>query len=282
MGRSKKRPQKKARTKLVVSRDPRVFELRFRDRIGQTPIEWVATKMESGSPLSSVKYLFEITAAAIAQKNNCEAQSFECYYSQLMRSVEEDERPVCGRYQFTTGSDDMSSAIVDMLDRRYPGEYKTGEIFPGDAAPAVINDGGRIVAVPAIFGFPGYQDGKLLINARSETAAQKPTFSESLRERRIVLPASGFFEWSRDAKKTKYLFTVGGENLIYLCGVYKIIDGKHRFVILTRDANASMIETHDRMPIIIGREEVRAYLTERETAMALIDSASPLLERTPA
>ena len=55
--------------------------------------------------------------------------------------------PMCGRYQFTTGSDDMSSAIVDMLDQRYPGEYKTGEIFPGDAAPAVISDGGRIVAV---------------------------------------------------------------------------------------------------------------------------------------
>ena len=53
---------------------------------------------------------------------------------------------MCGRYQFTTGSDDMSAAIVDMLDRRYPGEYKTGEIFPGDAAPAVISDGGRIVA----------------------------------------------------------------------------------------------------------------------------------------
>ena len=62
---------------------------------------------------------------------------------------------MCGRYQFTTGHDDMSAAIVDMLDRRYPGEYKTGEIFPGDAAPAVISDGGRIVAVPASFGFPG-------------------------------------------------------------------------------------------------------------------------------
>ena len=34
---------------------------------------------------------------------------------------------MCGRYQFTTGSDDMSAAIVDMLERRYPGEYKTGE-----------------------------------------------------------------------------------------------------------------------------------------------------------
>ena len=82
-----------------------------------------------------------------------------------------------------------------------------------------------------------------------------------------------------DAKKTKYLFTVGGENLIYLCGVYKIIDGKHRFAILTRDANASMIETHDRMPIIISREAVRAYLTEYEKAIELISAASPMLTR---
>ena len=176
----------------------------------------------------------------------------------------------------------MAASIVAMLEKNHAGEYKTGEIFPGDTAPAVISDRGRIVAVPAIFGLPGYQDGKLLINARSETAAQKPTFSESLRERRIILPASGFFEWSRDLKKTKYLFTVGGESLIYLCGVYKIIDGKYRFVILTRDANETMIETHDRMPIIISREAVRPYLTERETAMELIQSASPLLERTPA
>ena len=189
---------------------------------------------------------------------------------------------MCGRYTFTTGSDDMSAAIVDMLDRRYPGEYKTGEIFHGDAAPAVISDGGRIVAVPAIFGFPGYQDGKLLINARSETAAQKPAFSESLRERRTVLPASGFFEWSHDAKKTKYLFTVDGEDLIYLCGVYKIIDGQYHFVILTHDANETMIETHNRMPIIIGRESVRPYLNNYEIAVALIADASPLLSRETA
>ena len=189
---------------------------------------------------------------------------------------------MCGRYQFTGDADDVSAAIVTMLDQRYLGEYKTGEIFPGDAVPAVISDGGRIVAVPAIFGFPGYQDGKLLINARSETAAQKQTFAESLRERRIVLPASGFYEWSRDTKKTKYLFTVGNEKLIYLCGVYKIIEGKYRFVILTRDANASMIETHDRMPIIIGKQEVRPYLSEYDKAINLISAASPMLSREPA
>ena len=66
---------------------------------------------------------------------------------------------MCGRYQFTAGSDDMSAAIVDMLDQRYPGEYKTSEIFPGDATPAVVSDRGRIMAIPAIFGFPAIRTG---------------------------------------------------------------------------------------------------------------------------
>ena len=121
---------------------------------------------------------------------------------------------MCGRYNFTRDAGDMAESIVEMMDRRYPGEYKTGEIFPGDTAPGVLNDNGRIVPVPAVFGFPGFSDGKLIINARSETAAEKPMFSDSLRDRRIILPASGFYEWSHDEKKTKYLFTVGGEKLI--------------------------------------------------------------------
>ena len=186
---------------------------------------------------------------------------------------------MCGRYNFTRDAGDMAESIVEMMDRRYPGEYKTGEIFPGDTAPGVLNDNGRIVPVPAVFGFPGFSDGKLIINARSETAAEKPMFSDSLRDQRIVLPASGFYEWSHDEKKTKYLFTVGGEKLIYLCGIYKIIDGKHRFAILTRDANATMIETHNRMPIIIRKEHVRTYLTDAAAAIRLIGNASPILMR---
>ena len=104
-------------------------------------------------------------------------------------------------------------------------------------------------------------------------------FSDSLRDRRIILPASGFYEWSHDEKKTKYLFTIGGEKLIYLCGVYKIVDGKHRFAILTRAANATMIETHNRMPIIIRKEHVRTYLTDAAAAIRLIGNASPILMR---
>ena len=88
---------------------------------------------------------------------------------------------MCGRYSLYPNPDDPRvSAILSMMDRRYPGAYKTGEIFPGDRVPAIVEDRGRIVPVPAVFGFPGFEPGRRLINARAETAAQKPTFALAL------------------------------------------------------------------------------------------------------
>ena len=190
---------------------------------------------------------------------------------------------MCGRYFFSGKShDEKMNALMNMMGRKYGGQFKTGEIFPGDAAPAIIGQQGRIVPVPAVFGFPGVQENKLLINARSETAAERKTFAESFRNRRIILPATGFFEWGRDPGRTKYLFTIGGCPVFYLCGLYKIIEGRFRFVILTRAANASMIGTHDRMPVIVDETAVRPYLTDREAAGAYIASSAPELIREEA
>ncbi len=190
---------------------------------------------------------------------------------------------MCGRYWFSgDGADGKLAAIVEAMERKHPGEYKTGEICPGDTAPGLIASRERIVPVPAVFGFPGFQDGRLLINARAETAAEKRTFADCLRERRIILPATGFCEWGRDAAKTKYRFTADGLPVMYLCGLFRIVDGQCRFVILTRQANASMLETHDRMPVIVGENEVRAYLTDRSAASALLAASAPALTRQPA
>ena len=67
--------------------------------------------------------------------------------------------------------------------------------------------------------------------------------------------------------------------MLYLCGVYKVVDGLYRFAILTRAANESMIETHDRMPIIATEKEVRPYLSDYESAMDIIATEAPELIR---
>ena len=191
---------------------------------------------------------------------------------------------MCGRYGFYKDhTDSKAQAIVTMLEKLYPDTpCKTGEICPGDTAPAVVDRAGKILPVPAVFGFPGFRKGQLIINARSETAADKPAFAESLRERRVVLPANGFFEWSHAGPKTKYYFTLDAAETIYLCGLYRLVEGAVRFVILTRPANESMLEIHDRMPVIVDDTAVRAYLTDREAAMEIIASAAPALTRREA
>ena len=77
--------QRKAEKRPPITYDPKVFEESFRKRLGQTPLEWIAAKVESGSPISSIQYLFEISAAAIAQRNYCAPQSFERYYNQYLK-----------------------------------------------------------------------------------------------------------------------------------------------------------------------------------------------------
>ena len=190
---------------------------------------------------------------------------------------------MCGRYYFSKDSEDRKlQAIEKAMERDWPGQYKTGEIFPGDFAPAVIDRQGRLTAVPACFGFPGFQENRLIINARSETAAEKQTFADSLRERRIILPAAGFYEWNREGEKTKYYFTWDERQTIYLCGIWKQVEGAPHFVILTRAANSSMRGVHDRMPVIVGEDAVRPYLTDREAAAALIAASDPVLSMVPA
>ena len=187
---------------------------------------------------------------------------------------------MCGRYCFSAGdADDKIRILSDMMERNYPGAYKTGEIFPGDTAPLILARQGRIVPVPAVFGFPGFQGSRLLINARAETAAEKKTFAACLNGRRAIVPATGFYEWSHDSQKVKYRFTAELAPVMYLCGLYQIIEGQFHFVILTRAANASMKEIHDRMPVIVSESEVRPYLTDRSAADAILKSAAPTLRR---
>ena len=181
---------------------------------------------------------------------------------------------MCARYSFVRREDDdRIEAIGRLMDKHYPGVCRDGEIGPGDLAPALIARQDRVIPVPARFGFPGYQQGKLILNARSETAAEKPTFARSLRETRTVLPAAGFYEWDREKKR--FFCADASADPIYLCGLYRLVEGEYRFVILTRSADEQLADIHPRMPVILGAEDVRSYLTDSAAAVRLLVTASP-------
>ena len=82
----RERKSRRFKGKTHIDTSPVSFEFAFQTRLGQTPLEWVKTKVEGKSQLESIQYLFEISAAEIARQNNCVPQPFDRYYSQYLKS----------------------------------------------------------------------------------------------------------------------------------------------------------------------------------------------------
>ena len=71
-----------------ISKDPKVFEKAFEIRLGQTPVDYLIAKIQSGSSFSSISYLFDIVAAEIAMKNHCVNKGFDHYYALAQERLE--------------------------------------------------------------------------------------------------------------------------------------------------------------------------------------------------
>ena len=143
-----------------------------------------------------------------------------------------------------------------------------GEVRPTDVVPVLATDrsGGQSI-FPMRWGFRpgGAERGAPLINARAETAAQKPSFREAWQAHRCAVPASWYFEWQRDPeaplrKKTKYAVRDEASRILWLCGLYRIEAGLPVFVVLTREPGPELAKLHDRMPLILPAEAVRDWV----------------------
>ena len=105
-----------------------------------------------------------------------------------------------------------------------------------------------------------------LINARSETAASKPAFRDAMKFRRCLIPADGFYEWQRTSRlKQPFCFEVGEGDLFAFAGLWnrwKNASGERleSCLILTTAANSVALDIHNRMPVILHRDEYDLWL----------------------
>ncbi len=185
---------------------------------------------------------------------------------------------MCGRYYY---SDKTAYEVEDDLHlTRGALATRAGDITPGMVTPGIIWDKrtDEDIALSELFWGIVSRDKKLIINARAESVVEKSMFSDSIRTRRCILPAAGFYEWDRD--KTKFMFKRADEKPIYLAGFYDLSENRDSFVILTTAANASMKPVHDRMPIMIDRVNVRDYLKDSTAAMEMLREPMPELDRS--
>lgn len=188
---------------------------------------------------------------------------------------------MCGRYTgYVDESEEMKTIYMEVTRLRPGAKLHSGEIFPTNTVPLLTGGKDGLQPVPGTWGYPGFNGKGVIINARAETANSKPTFADSLRYRRCIVPTTGYFEWS--PVKQKYLFRQPERKMLYLAGLYReYVDGM-RFVILTTAANASTVDVHPRMPVILAGDMLEAWGCDAKFAERYLHETMPMLTKAEA
>ena len=186
---------------------------------------------------------------------------------------------MCGRYSLTVPEE----AIRQLFDLPAAGWMSPRfNISPSQIAPVLRRDenSGRMVVDGMTWGLiPSWtkqstggqkiQAGQ--INARSETAAEKPTFRAAYRRRRCLIPADGFYEWQKieGGKQPNWICRADGAPFVF-AGLWETWGDSHgtevvSFAILTTEAADDIRPIHHRMPVILEKPEFEAWLDPEQT-----------------
>lgn len=193
---------------------------------------------------------------------------------------------MCGRYRIIKKAEEIEERFLAEIDKEfYQPNYNAS---PSQDLPVIVNINPRAVnffrwgLIPTWAKDPTI--GSRLINARAETVAEKPSFKGSLKYWRCLVPADGFYEWKKvGTKKQPYLITLKDESLFSFAGLWaewSAPDGSPipTFTIITTAPNSLMEGIHDRMPVILTREDEKKWLS-KDTA---VPQALQLLKQYPA
>ena len=115
---------------------------------------------------------------------------------------------MCGRFYIDPELEKEIKAVVEAISNKYKdtpelSAMKTGEIYPTDIVP-VLTAGSPMLMK---WGFTGYTGKGQIINARSETAADKPMFRKSFLRKRCLIPANYYFEWENGEQSSRNMLS---------------------------------------------------------------------------
>ena len=181
---------------------------------------------------------------------------------------------MCGRYALTAEPNVLAALFT--LEQLEPFDVRYN-LAPSQTAPVIVqslkeDESGR-QATPMAWGLiPSWsKDAKIAyrtINARSETAAVKPSFRAAFKRRRCLVPASWFYEWKRDGKeKIPFRIRRTDGELLAMAGLWESWKGnateapRTTFTILTTDASVDLEGLHDRMPCLVEPDDFDRWLT---------------------
>lgn len=192
---------------------------------------------------------------------------------------------MCGRFYIAKEdpSAELARIIAELKAKDAPEGLKTsGDIFPTDTVP-VLSRSRKGNVMPFAMGW-GYRLGtRQIINARSETAQEKPLFRDGMVQRRCIIPASGYYEWEhKGGKRIPYAIRPEEEPTLYLTGIYRLEPteaGLHPvFTILTQQAAPGIAFIHPRMPVILPKEAAKGWLEPANAAKDILPYALTAME----
>ncbi|MDE6940578.1 MAG: SOS response-associated peptidase [Lachnospiraceae bacterium] len=187
---------------------------------------------------------------------------------------------MCSRYYFDSDTMRDILDIVEETDAKLRGLQGNGDVFPTDDAAVIIKGAGGMKLSRIKWGYPGINGSGVIINARAESVLDKKMFQGGIRRRRAVIPAGHFYEWSRS--KEKNTFRRRDRDTVCMAGFYDLTDAGERFVIITTQANGSMIKVHDRMPLILEKGQIKEWLSDDRQMEHLLRQTPVLLDRETA
>lgn len=192
---------------------------------------------------------------------------------------------MCGRIANTLPHDAMARLFAAQPANNLP-PVPRFNICPTQALAVVTSHDGARHLGPMRWGFLPHwhkreSDGPLLINARAETIAEKPAFREAAQMRRCLIPASGFYEWTKDGAGNRLPWYIAPREgaLLVFAGVWQVWEmGDTRHVtcaVVTCAANGAMEQLHHRMPVILPPEDWALWLGEAGHGAARLMRAAP-------
>lgn len=212
---------------------------------------------------------------------------------------------MCGRFALINSPEEVQDALAVLLEA-FPARYNIAPTQPilavieADRPEPGSNRPSRRALLLRWGLIPGFvkdpREFPLLINARSETAIGKASFRAAMRHRRILIPASGFFEWRRPEKGSKeksqaYWVRPRRGGIVAFAGLmetWSSADGSEvdTGAILTADATPNFRHIHDRMPVVIEPEDFARWLDcktqePREVADLMVPPQPDLFEAIP-
>ena len=192
---------------------------------------------------------------------------------------------MCGRYAITLAKEAMAQIFEAVPGNDLP-EVPNFNVCPTNTVHTVrSSDGTRSLSamrwgfIPHWYKTPS--DGPLLINARAETIAEKPAFRTACRERRCLIPASGFYEWTKgedDARLPWYIQPAEGDCLAF-AGIWQDWERGGEMLrtcaIVTTAAAGEMTQIHHRMPVTLAASDWALWLGEDGRGAATLMQPAP-------